>query len=131
MAKVIGNVDDLGRPVVRLEFPNGEGCLAVVDTGFNRSILLLATQAAAFGFVIEQNTEAVELATTVRVEVRRAIGTILWLGRAVTVDALISNEAASIHRPDVARALIGTELLNGCLLLVDFVAGSAEIELQA
>jgi predicted aspartyl protease len=130
LAKVVGTVDDLGRPVVRIEVPGRDGFLAVVDTGFNRSLLLQAAEAVAMGFSIEERTESVELATTAKVDVRRAVGTIRWLDRRVAVDALISNEPLGTHRPDMARALTGTELLTGCLLLVDFAARVVEIETQ-
>ena len=54
MAKVIGSIDDLGRPVIRIEVPDRGGFLAVVDTGFNRSLLLLMTEAQAMGFAITE-----------------------------------------------------------------------------
>jgi predicted aspartyl protease len=130
LAKIIGSVDDLGRPIIRLEAPGRDGLAAVVDTGFNRSLLLLAADALALGFAIKQKTEIVELGTTERVSVRRASGEIFWLGRKLRVEALISNEPTPIYRPDTARALIGTELLSGTLLLVDFASRLVEIETQ-
>ncbi len=128
LAKIIGSVDDLGRPIVRVEVLGRDGFLAVIDTGFNRSLLLTAAEAIAMGFVIEVRTEAVELATTAQVFVRRATGTIRWLGRDTVVDALITDEPVVVHRPDIARALVGAELLAQCLLLVDYPARSVEIE---
>ena len=128
MAKVTGSVDDLGRPVVRVEVPGHDGFLAVIDTGFNRSLMLLAAEAAAMGFALREETETVELGTTARVEVRSGVGTIHWLGRERRIVALISNEPPANLQPDVARALIGTELLSDSLLLVDFVDRIAEIE---
>ena len=130
MAKIIGSVDDLGRPIIRLEVPGRDGLVAVVDTGFNRSLLLLATDALSLGFAIKQKTEIVELGTTERVTVRRASGEIFWLGKKLRVEALISNEPTPVYRPDTARALIGTELLFGTLLLVDFASRLVEIESQ-
>lgn len=121
MARAIGSIDDLGRPVVRVEIPGRDDLLAVVDTGFNRSLMLLAGQAAEFGFAPNAKTELVELGTGAKVEVRRASGLIRWLGREMRVDALISNVAPPLYRPDMARALIGTELLAECRLVVDFV----------
>ena len=49
----------------------------------------------------------------------------------IRIAAPISNEPPAVHRPDMARALIGTELLAGCLMLVDFVDRVAEIETRA
>ena len=83
------------------------------------------------GFVITEYNEIVELGTTVRTSVSRAIGSIRWLDRTVHVDALVSNEPAANNRPDTARALIDTELLANCLLLVDFRTHLVEIETQA
>jgi predicted aspartyl protease len=130
LAKIIGSVDDLGRPIIRIEAPGRDGLAAVVDTGFNRSLLLLAADALSLGFSIKQKTEIVELGTTERVTVRRASGEIFWLGKTLRVEALISNEPTPIYRPDTARALIGTELLSGTLLLVDFASRLVEIESQ-
>jgi hypothetical protein len=130
LAKAIGSVDDLGRPVVRIEVPDRGDFLAVVDTGFNRSLLLLATEAHALGFAITEDAERVELATTMRDRVFRARGTIRWLGRLMRVVALVSVEPTPINRQDTARALIGTELLADCVLLVDFVTRLVAIENQ-
>jgi predicted aspartyl protease len=130
LAKLTGSVDDLGRPVVRIEVPGRDGCLAVVDTGFNRSLLLTAAEARTMGFTILMRTEDVELGTSLRVTVREATGILRWLDRDVEVRAFISDEPVSDHRPDTARALLGTEMLRGCLLLVDFANGVVEIETQ-
>jgi predicted aspartyl protease len=128
LAKVFGSVDDLGRPVVRVEVPGHDGFLAVVDTGFNRSLMLTATEAQELGFAVSETNTTVELGTTARSWVRRGSGTIEWFGKTVTVDVLVSNEEASTHRADTARALLGTQLLAGCLLLVDFEQRTVEIE---
>ncbi len=130
MARVVGSVDDLGRPVVRIEIPDHDGFLAVVDTGFNRSLLLQAADAAAMGFVSIDRKEIVELGTAARALVVVAVGSIRWLDRTIRVAALVSDEPATAQRPDAARALIGTELLAECLLLVDFAARVVEIETQ-
>lgn len=127
--KVVGTVDDLRRPIVRIEVPGREGFLAIVDTGFNGALLLMAAEAIAMGFEISDEIETVELGTSARTSVRRGLGTVQWLGRSITVNAFISTEPIAINiRPDVARALIGTELMAGCLLLVDFPDRIVEIE---
>ena len=109
---------------------DGDGFLAVVDTGFNRTLMMQSTDAEAMGFVITENTVVAESGTTVHALLHRATGTIQWLDRSISVDILISNEPAATHRPDTARALLGTELLEGCLLLVDFASRLVEIETQ-
>jgi predicted aspartyl protease len=76
LAKVVGNIDDRGRPVVRVDVPGRDGFLAVIDTGFNRTLILEAAEALAMGFTITTELEIVELATTARVQVHRGIGKI-------------------------------------------------------
>ena len=82
------------------------------------------------GFVSTESEELVELGTTARATVIPAIGSIRWLDRTIKIEALVSNEPAATSRPDMARALIGTELLADCLLLVDFRTRLVEIEDQ-
>jgi predicted aspartyl protease len=130
LAKLAGGFDELGRPVVRIEVPNCDGFLAVVDTGFNRSLLMQALEAEAMGFKITEEVAVVELGTTLKVQVHRAVGKIHWLDQIIQVDALVANEELAVHRPDLARALIGTALLADCLLLVDFRTRLVEIEDQ-
>lgn len=130
MAKITGSIDELGRPVIRIEVPNCDGFLGVVDTGFNRSLLMQALEAEAMGFKITEEVAVVELGTTLKVQVHRAIGNIYWLDQIIQVDALVANEELSVHRPDLARALIGTALLADCLLLVDCRTRLVEIEDQ-
>jgi hypothetical protein len=131
LAKIIGSVDDLGRPVVRVEVPGRDGLLAVVDTGFNRTLMLQHDEAITLGFEFTGLNEYVELGTTAISKVQRATGSIEWLGKIVSVDAFVSTEPPATYRPDTARALIGTELLRDCLLLVDFAERLVEIETQA
>lgn len=116
--------------MVRVEVPGRDGFLAVIDTGFNRTLILEAAEASAMGLTITTELEIVELATTARVQVHRGIGKIWWLDQQMVVEALISNEPPAVHRPDSARALIGTELLTNCLLLIDFSTQNVEIETQ-
>ena len=131
MAKLVGGVDELGRPIVRVDVPGHDGFLAVVDTGFNGSLMLQRSEATTQGFLGNKRLAVVELGTTAQVVVEKATGSISWLGRELRVEALISNQPAPIQRPDTARALLGTELLADCLLLVDFATRVVEIETQA
>ena len=50
-----------------------------------------------------------------------------WLDRTIQVEALVSDEPMPVTGRDTARALVGTELLANCLLLVDFVARGLEL----
>ena len=104
MAKVTGSVDDLGRPVVRVEVPGHDGFLAVIDTGFNRSLMLLAAEAAAMGFALREETETVELGTTARVEVRSGVGNPLARTRAPDCSFDIERAAGEPSAGRCARA---------------------------
>jgi predicted aspartyl protease len=128
LAKILGSIDGLGRPVIRIHVAGQDDILAIVDTGFNGSLMLASLEARQKGFIIDELTEIVELGTTARVEVRRASGTINWLGRSTLVDALISDEPQHQRSAGVARALLGTGLLGSCLLLIDFPNKLVEIE---
>lgn len=130
MAEIVGSVDDLSRPVVHIEVPGRDGFLAVIDTGFNRSLLLLATEARAMGFFVTDDIETVELGTAVTARVLRARGTIHWLDRSLVVEALVSDEPMPTTAHDTAHALVGTELLADCLLLVDFAMRRVTIDDQ-
>ena len=99
-----------------------------MDTGFNGALLLMATEALAMGFTISDEIETVELGTSAHTSVRRGQATIRWLGRTINIHAYVSTEPPAASRPDIARALIGTELLTGCLLLVDFPSRVVEVE---
>lgn len=46
----------------------------------------------------------------------------------MSIEAYVSDVPISQHRPDTARALLGTELMAGCLLLVDFPGRIVEVE---
>ena len=80
------------------------------------------------GFAVTKETERVELGTSERATVLRAHGKIHWLGRVMSIEAYVSDVPISQHRPDTARALLGTELMAGCLLLVDFPGRIVEVE---
>ncbi len=127
---MIGSVDELGRPVIRIEVPEKDGLLVVVDTGFNRTLMLQHDEAISMGFTFTGLSEYVELGTSSVSEVQRATGRIHWLGKILNIDAFVSTEPPATHRPDTARALLGTELLQDCLLLVDFAERVVEIETQ-
>ena len=80
------------------------------------------------GFAITEDAETVELGTAVKTKMLRARGMVRWLDRTIQVEALISDEPMPVSGRDTARALVGTEMLANCLLLVDFVARAVEIE---
>lgn len=127
MAKVIGSIDQRGRPVIRVE-GKLESILVVVDTGFNGD-LLLAREAARLLEVdpVSKETE-IELGDGRTVVVNEARATITWLEQARRVRVLVSNDW--ITTGDAPVGLLGTDLLAPHLLLIDFADGTVEIETQ-
>ena len=127
MAKVIGSIDQRGRPVIRVE-GKLESTLVVVDTGFNGD-LLLAREAARLLEVdpVSKETE-IELGDGRTVVVNKARATITWLEQARRVRVLVSNDW--ITTGDAPVGLLGTDLLAPHLLLIDFADGTVEIETQ-
>ena len=127
MAKVIGSIDQRGRPVIRVE-GKLESILVVVDTGFNGD-LLLAREAARLLEVdpVSKETE-IELGDGRTVVVNKARATITWLEQARRVRVLVSNDW--ITTGDAPVGLLGTDLLAPHLLLIDFADGTVEIETQ-
>lgn len=131
LPRVTGQIDHLGRPVVRLECPAVEdGFLAVVDTGFNGELMLEFDVAASLGFAIGGVRSSVRVAGATQREVREARGMIMWLGLERRVEVLVAATPGSRPGPEEPIALIGTRLLTPHLLMVDFSTGIVEIESQ-
>ena len=127
MAKVIGSVDERGRPVVRIE-GRQESVLVIIDTGFNGD--LLTTRDAATLLGVDPNFDETEVAladgrTAVVYETR---ATITWLDRERRVRVLVSDEWTTVG--DAPVGLLGTDLLLPHLLRIDFANRMVEIEAQ-
>ena len=91
MAKVMGSVDDLGRPVVRLEGAQ-EGILVIVDTGFNSDLMLTRAAARALGAERTDREIDVELGTGTIARVLRGRATVSWLGEQRLVQVMIADD---------------------------------------
>ena len=124
-----GSVDDLNRPLVRIETPGfSDPLVAFVDTGFNGALLIDETQAARLGFSVTRNsTTPVRLASQRNENFRVGRGSFLWLGERKTITALVMIETQGEPRARNARKteeeiLIGTGLLSDCRLQIDFPA---------
>ena len=124
-----GSVDDLKRPLVRIEAAGFvDPLVAFVDTGFNGALLVDEAQAARLGFSITRNSIAPVRLASQRIEnfsVGR--GSFTWLGERRTVLAHILIETPGERRARHARKteeeiLIGTDLLSDCRLEIDFPA---------
>jgi predicted aspartyl protease len=124
-----GSVDDLKRPLVRIETPAfTDPLIAFVDTGFNGALLLDERQAARLGFSIARDTiRPVQLASQRNEDFMVGRGSFLWLGERRTITAHVMIETQGERRARNARKteeeiLIGTDLLSDCRLEIDFPA---------
>ena len=55
LPELVGHVDQRDRAVVRVSLPGrDQSFLALVDTGFNGSLLMEATDAVSLGFVLRE-----------------------------------------------------------------------------
>lgn len=109
-----------------------DGILALLDTGFNGALFMNEDDARHLGLKLRDGYSTIELAGRSMQQIRRGLATIIWLGevRQVEVIAAISGATQRSRRADDPAALIGTELLDPHLLLMDFKARTIEIEAQ-
>jgi predicted aspartyl protease len=124
-----GSVDDLKRPLVRIETLGfADPLVAFVDTGFNGALLLDERQAARLGFsVVSNSATPVQLASRRQEDFMVGRGSFLWLGERRTITAYVMIEIQGERRARNARKteeeiLIGTDLLSDCRLEIDFPA---------
>ena len=127
MAKVIGSVDNRGRPIIRVKV-GGDDILTVIDTGFNGDLMVTPEAARVMGIAVGGDETDIVLGdgTTTRVFEDRML--LDWLGQRRWVRVLVSSTWRS--GPDDPAGLLGTELLKPHLLLVDFGQRTVEIETQ-
>ena len=130
MAKLVGSIDDLGRPLVRLRLPRGlDDLLAIVDPGFNGELMMSLAVAQSLGLTLDDDLVPIELGTGAIERVYTCQLDVLWLEQDLRVRVLVSRSWPA-PKPDAPVALIGTALLRRHLLLVDFESGIVEIETQ-
>lgn len=130
MCKIVGSVDHLGRPTIRVAIAGREdSVLGTVDTGFNGEIMMTAGDALHLGLRPRDEAERVELGDGASVKVKLCRMKITWLDREREVVVFVSKRTdASREGP---RLLIGTRLLTPHLLFVDFERRTVEIEPQS
>jgi hypothetical protein len=77
-----GSVDDLKRPLVRIETPGfTDPLVAFIDTGFNGALLLDESQAARLGFSVARDSiRPVQLASQRDEDFLLGEGSFIWLG---------------------------------------------------
>ena len=127
MAKVIGSIDNRGRPLVRID-AGDDGLLAIVDSGFNGAMIVAGPSVSLFDRQPGGVAVSVELGNGTTAKFVETIGTINWLGTKQRIGILVSESwTPAVDEPS---ALIGTRLLTPHLLLIDFDRGLVEIETQ-
>lgn len=130
LAKITGHVDGIGRPLISvISIASGDPFVATVDTGFNGTLLTSAEDAPALGVRFLGQVERVELGDGRMVNLRLGLLTVDWLGSHREVDVFVSD-APSRGGEGRPVALVGAQLLAPHLLLVDYRAGTVEIETQ-
>jgi predicted aspartyl protease len=128
LPKVVGSVDALGRPVVRVSIiGRDDEALATIDTGFNGALIATLGDALALGIVNEESSQTVRLGDESVLDVRLGRVRLSWLGEDREARVYVSPAPAVSSGPVL---LIGTRLLTPHLLLVDFEANTVEIETQ-
>jgi predicted aspartyl protease len=123
-----GSIDDLNRPLVRIELPGfTDPLVAFIDTGFNGAVLIDEPQANKLGFQIFKQQAQVRLASQREEIFLLGRGQIAWFGESKSITAYVLIETQGERRARIARKteeeiLIGTELLSDCRLEIDFPA---------
>ena len=121
-----GSIDDLKRPLVRIEASGfSDPLVAFIDTGFNGALIVDASQAARFGFLVSSQYARARLASQRDEAFLLGRGRLPWLGEELPVTAYILIETPEERRFRLARKteeeiLIGTELLANCRVELDF-----------
>jgi predicted aspartyl protease len=131
VATLIGSVDLGHRLIVRLKFATGEDeWPALIDTGFNGALLMPAAIARALHTPMSETRIDLEFGDGVLRPARRTRVNLTWLGRDIEVDTFVIADTERRPTSKSPEILIGTRLLAPHLLLIDFTAGTIEIEAQ-
>ena len=96
--------------IVRLRFSNGVEQNFIIDTGFDGALMLPRFIVESLGLTIS-DSEEVKLAKG-ETEMESALAKIIWLGEERYAQVLVTED----------ESLIGTELLRGTCLTIDYVA---------
>ena len=128
---IIGWVDDRRRPLINLRVWRERDVCALVDTGFNGYLLWEASEGDGADFPGELSAlyESVEVAGG-QVLAALASTNIEWFGEAGVYSGVETLVALSgkRHRAGDPIVYVGTALLSGATLVVDFLASTLRIE---
>lgn len=114
MATEIGSITHAREPVIPLRLSNDLIVECVVDTGFSAGLMLPAETLGRLGIPII-GKETFELVSGQFLVASLALMEIQWLGERRTVRVVVSEGYDS---------LIGTELLDGNRLVINYVANT-------
>jgi clan AA aspartic protease len=109
MAKETGRVTATREALLRLHLSMGETIECLVDTGFTGSLVLPQTLVARLNLPIV-GREVFEMVGGRQFIASVALADIEWLGETRTVRVIVSEDT-----------LLGTELLDGTQLMIDYI----------
>lgn len=132
MQTIYGSVDHLRRPYVRVEAADGHSVLLVVDTGVNAKIILNRFGIIGLG---KGNTsiqygsyKEIQLADLSKTKAFTGVVNLVWFGKVEQINMLVTDFIPKTPpREDEPVGLLGTELLLGCKLTIDFRNETVEI----
>lgn len=117
MAQEFGSVTTTRDAVMQLRLTSGEVVECVIDTGFTGALMLPRTVADLYQLpVVGREVFTMVAEQTLAAEI--VLAEVEWLGVRRVVRVIVSEGA---------DALIGTEMLVGTLLVIDYVAGRVTI----
>lgn len=102
--------------IIRLRFLDGAEHTFVIDTGFNGALIMPRSIALSMGLVIVGSAEMGLV--NEKIEMEYALSRIKWFGEERDAQVYISED----------ESLLGTELLRGTLLAIDYVASTVLLE---
>jgi len=117
MAHESGWVNPSLEAIVRLRFLDGAEHTFVVDTGFSGALMMPRSIVESFGLIIV-GSEEMKLAEG-KIEMESALAKVIWLGEERDAQVHITKD----------ESLLGTELLRGTCLTIDYVALTVSIDL--
>ena len=128
----LGSVDNLGRCLVRLETQDSNSILLQVDTGFNGKILIttyaLPMLEDSNYLFIEGEGVKIQLADLSEQIADYYSLKLLWFGNEEKIEALLTTHIPKqAPKEDDPVGLIGTGMLLGCKLHIDFPSKEVEI----
>ncbi|MEJ2375996.1 MAG: hypothetical protein P8Y53_13445 [Pseudolabrys sp.] len=131
LRRLVGWIDNRRRPLLNIQFRHGKTVCALLDTGFNGYLLWEASETELSDFPGELSSlyESVEVADG-NILVNLAWTNIQWLGDAAPdtgVETFVAV-ASKRRRPGDPSVLLGTALLAGTAVLVDFAGEMLRIE---